>query len=276
MNIEYKLSGQSGYLIIVALFVGVPLNLLLSISRAFLEVWAPDLDFIFFLLGLLGIYFIQRFVIKLSKCRNETAAIRYGIALAILAIYANWCAFFYFDMTSTGYTPGLIAYLSDPLSILKNMSEYAETRVYDLYRNIKVNHSFFAWAIWIIDALLILFCATFHLLHEKIFCEDCNKWVTESNHKLKLTIPENHKEAFTIDSDLKKLFELSPPEVPDTKCIQLNIHQCSTCTNTNTLNIDLLTYSTDKHGKIKENNDDYSPVYSLTSAQVDQFLRKKA
>lgn len=55
----------------------------------------------------------------------------------------------------------------------------------------------------------------------------------------------------------------------------LNLHQCSKCKNTSTIDVDFMYYETNEKGEIGEKNEDFSGVYILNLNQIKQFMDKK-
>ena len=75
------------------------------------------------------------------------------------------------------------------------------------------------------------------------------------------------------EGDVDGLFQLSESLGDESPHLRLNLTVCSGCETTSTLDIDLVTLEEDGKGNLKENSEDFSPVFVLTPAQLGAFKR---
>ena len=133
----------------------------------------------------------------------------------------------------------------------------------------------FLWFIWIVEAIGILGAGALGglaVMHEEVFCEDCNRWAEDINFDLRLGIDDKDAAKVLIDTDIEKILNFRKLESPNSEHIRVNLHQCSKCRNMNTIDIDLMTY---EKGEVKEKNADFSSVYVLSTSQFNLFFTKK-
>jgi hypothetical protein len=112
-------------------------------------------------------------------------------------------------------------------------------------------------------------------MHEEVFCENCNRWAENLDFNLPLTIEDKDFARKLIESDVTKLLELPVHTDSNSDHLKVNLHQCSKCSNTCTIDVDYLSYSTSDKGEIKEKSEDISKVYVLDSHLLNRFISKK-
>jgi hypothetical protein len=278
MNVEYKLSGKSGNIFFVGLLLGPIFIALLAIIYAYIDVYNPLVYFTFIVfLGLLfGIVLIQKIVIKLSKCRSETSALIYGTIVGLFGVYINWCTFLFVYFRYHELPIEFLDLMLDPVSVFDMANALSIDGYYSMFgSDIK---GFFLWLIWIIEALGIIGAGAVGgliVLHEEIFCEDCNIWAEKKDVDLRLAIEDQVSAKTAIDSDVTKILEYPIYVGANSEHIQVNLHQCSKCQNTSTIDIDLITYEENDKGEIKEKSEDFSKVFLLNRTEFGKFIAKK-
>jgi hypothetical protein len=278
MNIEYKLSGKSGYLFIVGLLLGPILMALLSIIYAYINVYNPFIyvTMLVFIGLLSGILFIQKIVIRLSKCRNTNTSIVYGILTGLFGLYSIWCAFIYVMFRRENIPVDLYNIILSPSLVYNTANNLSILGLYELF-GISIKGGLL-WFIWIVEAIGIIGAGAiggFVAIHEQVFCEDCNKWANELNDDIRLAIENRDEAKKIIDSDIEKILSFEIQENLNTEHIKVNLHQCSKCQNTNTVNVDLITYETNQKGEVKEKSEDFSSVFVISANQLNSFVNKK-
>ena len=97
-------------------------------------------------------------------------------------------------------------------------------------------------------------------MHEEVFCENCDKWTDVIEIKQNLSVPNEASKTAILNGDIQLLLRQPLSNTNDSKHLKLNIHHCSKCNKTSTLDIDLVTSETDDKGKRKETAEDYSHV----------------
>ena len=278
MNIEYKLSGKSGNIFIVGLLMGPILITLLCIIYSYIDVYNPIiyLTLLIFLGLLFGIVIIQKIVIKISKCRNKNSSIIYGLIVGIFGVYSSWCTFLYVMFRKENIPIELLDLMLNPSMIYELANTLSIEGYYTLFGiNVKGG---FLWSIWIIEAIGIIGAGALGgltVMHEEIFCEDCNKWAEDIDFNLRLAIEDKDLAKKTIESDVTKLLDYPIYTGTNSEHIKVNLHQCSKCNNTTTIDIDYMSYETNDKGETEEKNEDFSEVYILNLNQIKQFIDKK-
>lgn len=277
MNTEYKLSGKSGYIFIIGILLGPILITLLSVLYAYIDVYNPFiyLTILVFIGLLFGIVLIQKIVIRLSKCRNTNSSIVYGIFTGLFGLYSIWCAFIYVMFRRENIPVDLYDLLSSPSFVYNTANNLSDLGLYELF-GISIKGGFL-WFIWLVEAIGIIGAGAIGglaVVHEEVFCEDCNRWVEDLNFDLRLTIENRDEAKRIIDSDIEKVLSFEIQENLNTEHIKVNLHQCSKCQNTNTINVDLITYETNQKGEVKEKSEDFSSVFVISANQLNSFVNK--
>jgi hypothetical protein len=150
--------------------------------------------------------------------------------------------------------------------------------VFQLIDNLSIKEDSRGYFLWTLEAISIVgagFAAGKVNSSETVFCEGCKKWADDIKLDLDLEIPEEQKEGYTLYTDLKQFLDFPLADSSKEQFLRFNAHQCSTCKETITLNIDLINRSIDSEGKIKEDKNDFSPVYIINESELLQFISKK-
>jgi hypothetical protein len=279
MNTEYKLSGKSGNIFIVGILLGPILVTLLSIIYAYIDVYNPIvyLTLLVFIGLLVGIFIVQKLVIRLSKCRSKASSIIYGILTGLFGFYASWCTFLYVMFRKEDVPMELLDLMLSP-SLVYEMAQSLSVDGYFTLLGGGTVRGGFLWFIWIVEAIGIIGAGALGglaVIHEEIFCEDCNRWAEDINFDMRLAIDNKGITKEIIETDIEKILNFDKLENLNSEHIKVNLHQCSKCQNTNTIDIDFMTYETNDKGEVKEKSEDFSSVYILSTNQFNLFVNKK-
>lgn len=278
MDNEYKLSGKSGNIFIIGLLLGPILVTLVCIIYAYIDVYNPFvyLTFLVFLGLLFGIILIQKIIIKLSKCRNKNSSIIYGLIVGLFGVYSSWCTFLYVMFRKENFPIELLDLMINPSMIYEFANTLSVDGYYTLF-GIEVKGGFL-WLIWIIEAIGIIGAGALGgltVMHEEIFCENCDRWAEDIDFNLRLSIEDKKATKKIIETEISKILDYPIYDGLNSDHISINLHQCSKCQNTSTIDIDFISYETNDKGEIKENKEDFSEVYILNTNQFKQFMGKK-
>ena len=107
--------------------------------------------------------------------------------------------------------------------------------------------------IWIKEIIGILAAGILYgsvVLHEKVFCENCNRWVEDIDLDLRLSIEDEDKIHSSIKNDIGLIAEIPDVQKDKAAHIEVNIHHCSSCNNLSTVDIDLITLEENDKGEI--------------------------
>jgi len=260
MKNEYQLSNNRGNIFIIGLLLGPLFTLISTIIYNAIELVSP----IFFLTLLLyagylfSIVFIQKIVIRISKCRIKESALLYGSIVGLFAVYINWTSFINMLLDKEGIN---ISFFQSPSVLFNYMVDLSKVGYFSVF-GMQVS-GFILWIIWIIESIGILLAGVLGgetVLHEEVFCENCDKWTDEIEIKQNLSVPDEASKAAILNGDIQLLLTQPISKANDSKKLKLNIHHCSKCNNTSTLDIDLVTSEIDNKGKRKETAEDFSHV----------------
>ena len=279
-NTPYALSGNPGNIFFIGLLIGPALVLALSIVYAYIDVYNPFiyLTLIVFAGMLLGLVMIQKLVVKLSKCRSERSSLIYGSAVGLFAVYACWVAFL-FVLTrrfNESYSLGYLQLLTNPALVWESMGYLNDVGWFTIFK-VRVSGGVL-WVIWFIEALGILgagILGGLGVMHEEVFCEDCNGWADDIDFNLRLAITDKEAVKSMIENNINGLLELPAATDLQSEHIRVNIHHCAGCNKTKTLDVDLLSYTTNDKGETKESSVDFSPVFVISERQFESFKQKR-
>ena len=261
-NEVYQLSGKIGNIILGGLLSLVCFPLLGAIY-AFLSSFFMNIliEIILFIIYLSVLSYLIIFSIKISKCRNHGISTFFGGVVGLITAYSALFFFTYFNAQNYEIPIHYLDLLSQPNKLLElaKIFSFSSNHFYKLL---------------IFENILILIVAFFggrYSIHEKVFCEDCKKWTTESKFKLRFKYYTIEHLNEILSTDITKILELPKKDTPDNfNHILLNIQECKSCLNSSTLNVDLITYKQDKKG-VKEEIKDFSPVLNLSHNDFSKF-----
>tara|TARA_B110000879_G_scaffold168408_1_gene217978 strand:- start:1533 stop:2372 length:840 start_codon:yes stop_codon:yes gene_type:complete len=278
MNQEYKLSGKAGNLWLTGILIGPLLAILLSILYSYIVVYNPFiyLTILVYAIYLFCIVLVQKLVVRMAKCRSRASSFKYGALVGVFAVYINWCTFLFVLLQRYEDAIPLTEILLNPSGVFHLASSLSVDGWYSL---IGFNVSgWFLWLIWIIEILGILAAGILGgsvVLHEKVFCENCNRWVEDIDLDLRLSIEDEDKIHSSIKNDIGLITEIPVVQKDKAAHIKVNIHHCSSCNNLSTVDLDLITLEENDKGEIQENEEDFSPVFLITNEQYKKFIDKK-
>ena len=260
MKNEYQLSNNRGNIFIIGLLLGPLLTSICTIIYNAIELVSPIffLTLIIYAGYLFSIIFIQKLVIRISKCRSKESAMLYGIIVGLFAIYINWTSFINMLLDKEGIN---ISFFQSPSVLFNYMVDLSKVGYFSVF-GMKVS-GFVLWIIWIIETVGIFLAGVLGgetVLHEEVFCENCDKWTEEIEIKQYLSVPNEASKEAILNGDIQLLLRQPLSNTNDSKHLKLNIHHCSKCNKTSTLDIDLVTSEIDEKGKRKETAEDYSHV----------------
>ena len=274
MNKEYKLSGNSGNILLIGLLIGTISAVLISIIYAYINVYNPIVYLTFLVFGgyLTAIGMIQKLVIRIAKCRNSKSASIFGFIFGIFSVYASWCTFLFVSFSKEEIPVEFLYFFKEPAYVLEIINNLSKDGYYSMF-GIDIKGGFL-WFIWIIESAAILLVSVTSgnsIMHEEMFCEGCNRWAEEVDLDINnnLSYKDKIKIENSIKNDINQL--LSIPFTKSSPFIRLNLHHCTKCQNFSTLDVDLITLTTDKEGKIEETKEDYSPVFILNNQELIKF-----
>ncbi|MEL7146987.1 MAG: hypothetical protein AAFO69_11500, partial [Bacteroidota bacterium] len=219
---------------------------------------------------------IQKLVIHISKCRNLTSAYIYGALIGLIAVYSNWCTFLYVLLQRYEETVPLTDLLLNPGKVYEMANIISIDGWYSLFGS-DVS-GWVLWAFWIIEIIGIILAGIIggpSVMHETVFCEDCNRWVEDTEFDLRLSASDQSIIASALNDDISMLTDLPVSDRMETPHLRVNLHHCSQCDNLSTADIDKMTLKQNDKGEIEEDHEDFSPVIVLSKNQYQQFLAKK-
>jgi len=277
MNKIYEKSGKFGSILIVGAISGVFLIPLLSLAYGYILGFfsmSPIMEFSnqlmkfgLFCVLLWILIFANVQITTLSKCRNNGINLLFFFLSTLLAYYLSWVFFVGYKII------GFINFDSILALILNPFGFYATIK--SIY-NSSLDWTLYYWIAELLGFIVVPFLSLSRI-NEVVFCENCNKWATEMDFKLHLVYDTPEQLQEIAERDVQKLLDLPIAENLNQNHIIVNFHACNSCLNTNTLNFDLVKCSIDEGDSpddIDKKKEDYSPVISVSSSELEAFKNK--
>lgn len=283
MNATYELSGKTGNLWTIGLLIGLPLVLVIAWIYGNLLYYNPIvyLSVLLFIGYLIAIGIILRFVAFFGKCRNRLQAKILAMSIGVLALYISWVFFLKALMNDQlGVLSDVITFwflLESPMVTFEMIRELNITGYYSIF-GVEVKGLFLS-LIWLIEAGGILFVAWRNgqsIVHEEVFCENCNSWVEEHDDVFRTPIPEPEALKKSLNGELDHILNLPTVDIENvkedgSKHLRFNYKNCNKCNNLSTLDFDLVHFTVNNKGERVENEEDLSKVFVLNTGQSEMI-----
>jgi hypothetical protein len=171
---HYKHSGKAPFVgVFLTLIIGLIAGVILGVIYGFLIYWSPFVyvnAFITFGFGI-GLAILVGTAAKMGKVRNSTVVTVLALLVALVAYVAHWSVWIGRMAEMESVAPGDIWALVNVINTLGPWSIFNWTPT-----------GFALWAIWGIEALVIVGIGTFaaHGTTDVPFCEDTGQWTKET------------------------------------------------------------------------------------------------
>ena len=271
MNKIYENSGKWGSMVLFGSIAGICIIPLLSLvygnisSQFSMSFFDSCIKFLLFVVFALVLCIVQFVTINSSKCRNKRVKWIFLIVTTIVAYYFSWL-FFVIGKLHGGINFDLIStWFFYPSNLVSSVEEI-------FVRNPGWNTFY-----WILELIGFVIVPLFSYLgiKELVFCEGCNKWTNDLNFKLHLTYESREQLQEIAERDVHKLLNLPIAENLNENHIVLNFQACDSCLNTNTVNIDLVTFiSNDDNDTVTRVQEDFSSIILISSSLLESFKSK--
>lgn len=278
---EYTLSGKTGSIWTIGSIIAIPLSIVLSLVYAYINYYNPLPYFtvMAWVMYLALIITVIKIATKGAKCRNTTSVSLFGLMIGILSLHLSWATFCYVFANANpelGMSIELTDVLFNPFIGLVASATLAETGWYSIFGYTPTG--IIAWLIFLIEGGGLVFAGFtggLSVLHEEIFCEDCNQWTTDLNYDMRITIPEQSTLEAALNGDVETLLTCSETPKETSHHLRLNLHQCESCKNLATLDFDLIKVSLNDKNELEEDAKDLSKVFILSTDLFTKFINKE-
>jgi hypothetical protein len=277
MNKIYENSGKWGSMVFVGSIAGICIIPLLSsvygsvlghlsgtLNMDFSSRLIKLVSFVCFLLILIS---LNPRLATLSKSRNSNINRLVFSLLSGLAYFFSWVFFVGYQLNGFVNLDTVLGLLLNPFRL------YVEIiAIYDSLADFE----FYYWIAELVGFAAVPFLSLSRI-KEVVFCESCNKWVSESDYKLYLTYDSTEQLKDIAAYDIQKLLGFPIAENLNQNHIVVNFHGCNSCLNTNTLNFDIVTWSKDEDdasGDMSKVIEDFSPLICISTSELEAFKNK--
>jgi tetrahydromethanopterin S-methyltransferase subunit B len=269
MNKIYEKSGKLGSILIVGTISGLFIVPLLSFlygkfsSQFSISFFDTAVKFIIFGIYLFILIGVQTGTINVSKCRNKGVKLMFLTLSTIASYFFSWIFFVIGKINGVINFELISTLFFNPSDLVYSVKEI-------FFRSPGWNTFF--WISELIGFALVP-VISYVGLKEVVFCEDCNKWTDDINFKLHLMYESLEQLQEIAERDVQKLLNLPIAENLSENHIVLNFQVCDSCLNTNTVNIDLVTF-TSNNGTVTRAQEDYGSIILISSTLLDSFKSK--
>ena len=198
----------------------------------------------------------------------------FALIFSLLCLYLNWGMFMFFLLSkSDALDITMTQFLLSPAALWQSIKILGEIGWFSIGDNGSTVSGIFLWLIWLIESVGLIGVAIFgakSILHEHVFCEQCNVWLESLNYNKRILFLQQESLTQALDGHIDIIFDqpLSPPNIEPQ--YRLNINQCSSCKIMATLDFDKITYQSSKDG-VQEISKDISRVFVITPEQFERF-----
>jgi hypothetical protein len=279
VNIEYKLSENPGkiYWLGFALTPFIVLLTCLAYVYSNLYVNFVGLNVLFLIIFCVFLFYINKLIVRISSCRSKKASMIHASYMAVVTVYLLFATYVYsmFRIDNVNYS--LIDLIIKPVMMFERVGFIAQMGPYNVFGG-KISGIYF-WLYTFVELVIIIGSVYFggkKGVHEAVYCEQCKRWAEDVKLDLKLDVMNEKEVTNILNSDLDKLLDLNKFNSKNSNHIVVNIHKCSKCNETCTLDVDMVSYTKDKKGNFQEAKNDFSPLYLINQDQYQKFVSKKA
>jgi hypothetical protein len=269
MNKIYEKSGKSGSILLIGTISGLFIIPLLSFlygkfsSQFSISFFDTAVKFILFGIYLFILIGVQIGTINVSKCRNKGVKLMFLTLSTIASYFFSWIFFVIGKINGVINFELISTLFFNPSNLVYSVKEI-------FFRSPGWNA--FYWISELIGFALVP-VISYVGLKEVVFCEDCNKWTNDMDFKLHLDYESIEKLQDIAERNIDKLLDLPIAENLDQTHIVVNFQACDSCSNTNTVNIDLVTF-TSNNGTVTRAQEDYGSIILISSTLLESFKSK--
>ncbi|HSH04519.1 MAG TPA: hypothetical protein VLL52_18560 [Anaerolineae bacterium] len=243
--------------IVLVLIIGLPLTIALGLTYGYLMWNIPSIYLSVLVVGLYGglIGVIVGFLGTLGKIRNKYVLLALGLFLGIVAEYVGWLGWMGAIFESLDAIP---MFLSDFTAFTLFIRNLAVDGVWSIGDAPPISGAllYFLWALEALSVIGLASIVAYNWANNKIFCEDCNKWVTKQTAFSSLApITDKNIVPSALDGNFEPLKTLE--RVNTDLFSRLTIHQCDNCNNANYLSLSRIHITKDSRGRQKTDETDY-------------------
>ncbi|TYQ16318.1 UNVERIFIED_CONTAM: hypothetical protein Cloal_2846 [Acetivibrio alkalicellulosi] len=184
---------------------------------------------------------------KISKIRNNTVLIIYGIIFGLFAVYISWVVWLYelFQRQELIFNPVAILNIMQFLSIegIWSTNSYTPT-------------GFSIYVIWFVEAVIIL-CTTIYgaatFLKTNVFCEKCNAWVENKYILPNLNYTYNPTKLTNLiqQGQFSAISDLRVQEPASNLYTSVELSKCSKCNDLYLLKVNTIKLILKSNGNVK-------------------------
>lgn len=278
----YEHSGSLGYGLVAVPLVGAPFVLLLAWGHAYATVYSP-------IEGWLSIVSVAVFAVLCglvagvtvfcASVRNSRFAAGAGVALGVVAGYADWAAFeaVLLAKDAAGETPGYLELLGAPGRVWEIRSRIAEAGWYSIASVTPSGSNLrFLWQIEMVAVVVACWYVPSFLLRVSVYCERCGEWC-DRKELLRFRFPNDERVLEEVCAGsvnaLERLGALPGRPGPGTH-LGIETTVCEKCGDTAAMVVHRIDASVDEKGKSREEAESLTPyllVDGTALARLDEL-----
>lgn len=271
-ELYYKESGRVGIPgIIMMPLAGILSSLLLGVVYGYAIYYIPFIYLNFFITafygGIVGVLVGKAGY--LGKVRNTKVILIMGVLFGVVAEYIGWT--FWIHALSE---QELLIF--DPGEMFLIISELADGGIWSIFGWTPTGGALYA--IWVIEALIIIICATLAALYgrgDQPFCEACEKWSDSKilTNKLEpINNPDGFKQAME-KGNFEELTNLKNVGLEDLRRSKVELFTCSNCRDLHHMSVYQITVSVDEKGKADEDEQAIVENLIISRSHTEEFKK---
>lgn len=222
--------------------------------------------------------FLVAKTMKAGKVRNAFAVAAVALLAAAFAHAVGWLVWLAKFMEDVEDFEAV--YLLDPEVLFLLIAEINELGPWSI-RNSEPVSGWFLWAIWGLEALIVLGGATgyaYLTAAEGVFCEPCGRWCSDDQVLLVLSAAPEHETTRlkAFEGDLDAIEQLPPPEAADSRYVTVKVARCEHCGKTNTLSLVEVQHTVNSKGEDEQSETVHLDHALISKEQLERLERHAA
>ena len=179
----------------------------------------------------------------------RSPAMSYAITLfsGVVGVYVAWIGQIFLVTEAK-------VFVFDPLIIFAAIQAFAEIGVWEL-RGFQPK-GWQLYACWSIEAIMIIgFAYVSGGGSEDPYCERCGKWTEPNGHITRLALASDLEIRTALEEDYGILTSLASQEVDDANYLDVSVHCCGSCDESNFMSLDRVAITVDSKGEVQVSTD---------------------
>ena len=219
--------------------------------------------------------FTVGFIMRWGKVRNPAYGACFSFLVGAAALYISWAVWLAVLLTTDEEPLSALMIVQHPLLMWETIVRVNEVGAWKMYGS--TVSGFALWAVWLIEALVILIgvpAMTWGALVADPFCESCQTWCALEKGLLMIGEAESGELKRRVEAkDFDHFKHVGGKREDALNWHRVDLHQCPHCGKTNALSMYIEKLSTDSKGNTKVESSQIVGLLLLSAGDAQNLRR---